>query len=186
MTTLCAVLMGILLWGVGTLWVRERWACGSLEAAIFLCTAWLLMRIVLRGRGATAALLPGVLLAMGFWGMVQLAAGWSVAPADTADAILYWAAAGCLAWLGMEACAERESRRQFLKALLLAGTTVCVLGLIQLFTSTGRVFWVFASGYDSEVIGSLFRAIILRLSWNCCCPWRWRCVSGSENMAGCS
>ena len=28
-----------------------------------------------------------------------------------------------------------------------------LLGLIQLFTSAGRVFWLFPSGYDTEVIG---------------------------------
>lgn len=147
--TLAQILTGILVYGVATLWVRERWACTSLETAIFLCTACML----LRRRSAAGAVVPGLVAVMGFWGIGQAAAGWSVVPADTADAALYWLSAACLAWLGMEACTLREPRRAFLKTLLAAGATICLLGVVQLFTSSGRIFWLFPSGYESGVIG---------------------------------
>jgi O-antigen ligase len=90
---------------------------------------------------------------MCLWGGGQLAAHSTVVPAETADAVLYWLAATCLAWMGMEACSSREDRQDFLKIALAVGSTICLLGLVQLFTSHGRVFWLFPSGYGSEVIG---------------------------------
>ena len=87
------------------------------------------------------------------WACVQLAAHWSVVSADTADAVLYWLTATCLVWLGMQANAVREDRKKFLQMALSLGSAVCLLGLVQLFTSPGRIFWLFSSGYDSGVAG---------------------------------
>jgi hypothetical protein len=55
--------------------------------------------------------------------------------------------------LGQQACAAREDRRLFLKSALVVGSVVALAGVVQLFTSDGRVFWLFASGYSSQVIG---------------------------------
>ncbi len=87
------------------------------------------------------------------WGIMQLAARWSVVRSATVGAVLYWLAAGCLAWLGWEVTQTRSERLSFLRGALVAGSVVCLLGLVQLFTSDGRVFWMFSSGYETDVIG---------------------------------
>jgi O-antigen ligase len=123
------------------------------ELLVFLCTGLFLVLVALRKQPVVAAKTPVVITAMCCWGAVQLAAHWTVVPADTADAVLYWLAAACFAWLGLEVCASREGRLVFLKLALTGGAVICILGLVQLFTSDGRVFWWFPSGYDSGVIG---------------------------------
>lgn len=148
------ILVGILIFAVSTLWVRERWALSCLEGGTFLASAWLLLPIALRWRAAACgSTLPLILVGMGLWGVVQLAARWTAVASATSEAVLYWLAAASLVWLGQVAGDTREKRLRCLKAALTAGSAVCLLGLIQLFTSDGRVFWLFPSGYDSEVIG---------------------------------
>jgi len=90
---------------------------------------------------------------MCLWGVAQLAAHWTVVKAETQDAILYWLAALCLVWLGTAACGSWRMLQAFLKAVLVAGSVICVLGLLQLFTSNGRVFWLFPTGVESGVVG---------------------------------
>jgi O-antigen ligase len=152
-TSLRTALVGILFYGVATLWVRNRWAICVLEVAVLLCATWLLTRVCLRQTRAACGAVPALLGCMCLWGGGQLAIHSTVVPAETADAVLYWLVATCLAWMGLQACSDREDRQRFLKLALAVGSAVCLLGLVQLFTSRGRVFWLFPSGYDSEVIG---------------------------------
>jgi O-antigen ligase len=147
------ILLAILTYSVSTVWVKDRWALSVLEAAVFLCAAWVSLGVARRQQPAATGILPLLLALMCVWGVLQLAARWSVVAADTAGAVLYWLAAACLVWLGEQVCAFRQERRPFLKALLTVGSIVSVFGTMQLFTSGGRVFWLFPSGYDSLVIG---------------------------------
>jgi hypothetical protein len=147
------ILLGILTYGVLTLWVRERWALSGLEAAIFVCSAARFGALALRKQPATLGWAPILLTAVCVWGVLQLAERWTASAYDTSDAILYWFSAGCLVWLGQQACAAREDRRLFLKGALIAGSVVALAGIVQLFTSEGRVFWLFSSGYTTSVIG---------------------------------
>jgi len=136
-----------------TVWVHERWALSGLEAAVFICSGVRLIAMLCDKQRAGVGLAPVLLAAVCLWGVVQLVLGWTVAPYDTTDAILYWLAAVCFAWLGQQACAKREDRRLFLKGALFVGSAIGLIGIVQLFTSDGRVFWLFPSGYDSSVIG---------------------------------
>jgi O-antigen ligase len=153
MTSLRPILAGILLYAVVTLWVRERWAACGVEAAAFLCAAWVLARVAWRRQRVVGGVAPALFTGMCLWGVAQLAAHWTVVPGDTADAVRYWLAAACFTWLGLQSCAVREERQAFLKVVLASGSTVCLLGLVQFFTSDGRVFWLFPSGYESGVVG---------------------------------
>ncbi len=120
---------------------------------MFLCTTWLLAGVVLWSRPVAGGAVPALLGCMCLWGGVQIATHSTFVLAETADAVLYWLAATCLAWMGLEACSSLENRQAFLRLALAVGSAVCLLGLVQLFTSRGRVFWLFPSGYESEVIG---------------------------------
>ncbi len=146
-------LVGILLYSVATVWVRERWAVSSLEMASFLCAVWVLARDAGRRNFPSIGAVPALLFGMAAWASIQHWRHWTAVPAETLDATLYWLAAGGLAWLAMVVCSDPGDRVRFLELLLWTGATVCLAGLVQLFTSPGRVFWLFPSGFDSEVIG---------------------------------
>jgi O-antigen ligase len=147
------ILLGLLVFGVATLWIRERWALSALEAAVFCCSAARVAGILLRRQSAVIGWVPVFLAAVCLWGVLQLVEHWTVSPSDTVDAVLYWCAAVCFVWLGRQACATREDCRLFLEGALLTGSVICLAGIVQLFTSDGLVFWLFPSGYVSSVIG---------------------------------
>ena len=104
-----------LLWfGVATIWVEGRWAVSVLEAGTFLLTAV----TVLRNRSRAIPHWTVVCLAsVAAWGLAQIALRWTVAPAQTEWAILYWLAAAGLAALG----ALIRDREYFLNGLLWFG-----------------------------------------------------------------
>ncbi len=144
------ILVAILAFSIGTVWVRGGWAVSALQLAAFACAAILVCRPA--GRKAHGLFLVPF-AGMCLWGTVQLAAHWTVVPAPTGDAVLYWLTACAVAWLGYHACLVREERRRFLNAALAVGSVVALLSVVQLFTSPGRVFWLFESGYTTQVIG---------------------------------
>ena len=109
------------------------------------------------------------------WSAIQLAACWTVVRSDTFEAWLYWLTAACLVLVGRNACHEPGERERFLREALLAGSLLCFLGILQMFTSGGRIFWLFASGYEAQVIGPLSTLTITLHSSNCLClsPCGW-------------
>src|SRR5271170_1412905 len=104
------LLLAILIYGVLSIWVTGRWTLSGLEAAVFLCAIWLALRTVWGKVGASVGVLPLLVAAMCFWGLLQLMAGWTVVAADTAEAVRYWLAAACLVWLGHQEFAQRQAR----------------------------------------------------------------------------
>jgi hypothetical protein len=144
------ILVAILAYSACTVWVRQAWAASALQLAVFACAAILVCRPA--GRKAHGLFLVPF-AGMCLWGTVQLAAHWTVVPAQTADAVLYWLTTCAVAWMGYQACLARKDRRRFLNAALAVGSVVALLSVVQLFTSPGRVFWLFESGYTTQVIG---------------------------------
>lgn len=151
--TLPRTLVVILVYAAATVWVTERWALSILEVSAFLWAATVALWIAFGKQSlvGTVALLP--VAGMGLWGVVQLALHWTVVKAETQDAILYWLAAACLVWLGLAACASPRLLQAFLKAVLVTGSVICILGLLQQFTVAGHIFWLFPSGHESRVVG---------------------------------
>ncbi|HXA51767.1 MAG TPA: hypothetical protein VNV86_15730, partial [Candidatus Acidoferrum sp.] len=136
----------ILIFSVSTVWVPARWALSAAQAMCFVAVAVAACRSECR---VTWLTIP--FAGMACWAWVQRIAGWTEVPAATADAGWYWLTAACLAWLGYRACGE--DRRRFLVGFLVAGSAVALLGIVQLYTSGNKIFWLFPSGYDSMVIG---------------------------------
>ena len=142
-----AALALLLFYGVLTLWVRERWALGLLQAGAFLLgmvwTAWWAFgKVTFRG---SYLLLPfaGAVA----WGLCQLLLRTTVYRFDTWEAVLFWGTILVLVFLSLQTLREAAVRRAFLRALLYFGFAMSVLGTTQYFTSGGKVFWLFPSGY---------------------------------------
>jgi len=148
-----AAVAALLFYGMVTLWVPARWALSSWQVGIFvLALAWAVI-FALRPFPLTwhPALVLVVLPAV--WGLVQLAAGRTVYRWATANSVLEWAADAVLFFLAFQFSAEDNLRRRFLEAVLYFGFALCVVSTVQMFTSGGKIFWVFPSGYTDFVLG---------------------------------
>jgi O-antigen ligase len=150
-------LAALLFFGVLTLWVRERWALSLLQAGTFLAgmvwiAAWGLGRAALRG---SLLLLPFASAAV--WGLLQLALGTTVYRFDTWNAVLFWTTALVLVFISLQALARREERRSFLRLLVYFGFGLSVLATAQYFTSAGKIFWIFPSGYPDALGPFVYR-----------------------------
>ncbi len=138
----------LLVWGVLTLWMRERWPRTVLEVGLFALAAAFLLASPPRWSWSQALLL----LAAG-WPAVQLAAGWTVYPHATLEAALFWAAAASACLAAGRILADRETAERFRRGMGWFGIGLAVLATLQLYTSHGRVFWLFDSGYSDNVLG---------------------------------
>jgi hypothetical protein len=137
-----------LLWfGIATIWVEGRWAVSALGVGTFLLSAV----TVLRNRWKV---IPhwtvGCLATVAAWGMVQIALRWTVAPAQTEWAILYWMAAACFAALGTLI----RDREHFLNGLLWFGAVTSILTLAQLYTSKGQILWFIPTHEQDRIFGT--------------------------------
>ena len=146
-----AALALLLFYGVLTLWVRERWAlslfqAGALLLGIFWAFGWGVG--CLRARGSLL-LLP--LAAATAWGLFQLALRSTVYRFDTWNSVLFWLSGLVLVFLSAQVLENERTRHRFLRALLYFGFAVSVLATTQYFTSRGKVFWLFPSGYPDAL-----------------------------------
>jgi O-antigen ligase len=150
-------LAALLFFGVLTLWVRERWALSLLQAGTFLAgmvwiAAWGLGRATLRG---SFLLIP--FAAAAAWGLLQLALGTTVYHFDTWNAVLFWTTALVLVFVSLQALGRQAGRQSFLRLLVYFGFGLSVLATTQYFTSGGKVFWVFPSGYPDALGPFVYR-----------------------------
>jgi O-antigen ligase len=152
-----AVLALLLFFGVLTLWVPERWALSLFQAGTFLlgivwAARWALRPFPLRG---SFLLIPfgGALV----WGLLQLLLQTTVYRFDTWNAVLFWITAFVLVFLSSQALAAAPVRQAFLRVLLYFGFAMSVLATTQYFTSTGKVFWLFPSGYPDALGPFIYR-----------------------------
>jgi hypothetical protein len=146
-------LAAVLAFGILTLWVRERWAVAAFELAIYAVTLlWLWLDAAL-GRTLRLGVAWFALAVPPAWGALQLAAGWTVLPWFTVEAIAAWLAALCAALLGAQAANSERLRRNLENALLIFAALIGIVALLQVLSGTGRAFWLFETGFDSDVLG---------------------------------
>jgi O-antigen ligase len=134
-------------------WVPARWAVSLLETGAFSLAALWVVQWILRGGRPRAGwpLIP--LAAAPLWGLAQLAAGHSVYRHATWNAVLGWMANLALFFLALQVFADAGVRRRFLGATAWFALAVSVVATLQLFTSEGRVFWIFPVSVESPVAG---------------------------------
>jgi O-antigen ligase len=151
-------LLSLLVFGVVTVWVPARWARSVLEGTAFLLAAAHIAWCARTGRWPRVCFPLAAILGVCCWAGAQLCFGWTAVEASTTDALLYWLAAACLVWLGCEACRLRAERIAFFQSAVAVGAGICFAGIVQLYTSMGKVFWIFPSGYDTGVTGPFVSA----------------------------
>ena len=139
----------LLFFGILTLWIQELWAWGLFQVGITVLAAIrLFQRTPVRLR--TAAL---PLAGAAMWPLVQLYAEQTLGRGQTWTASLNWSTHLLVFVLAFDIFADPEARTWFLKTASLAACLLAVVSVTQKYSSGGNVFWLFPSGYTSDVLG---------------------------------
>jgi O-antigen ligase len=179
---LAAALLVAVFAGLLVMWSPDRWATTVAQAGV-LAVASLWACHLFRDRTALpAGFAPLPLIGILCWGTAQLACGWTVYPWQTSEAMLYWFT-NLLALTVASSLSQDPAIGQLLrKWLFVCGVALCVISVIQNFTSDGRVFWIFPALYRDEVWGpflyrnqyAAFIELLLPVAWV-------RALSGEHN-----
>lgn len=125
------------------MWVPDFWATALPEVLAFLIAGcWLLT--YMRNRESLhwqVVLIP--MAAAALWPLLQLAAGTTIYRWSTSVSLLYWSAGAAIVFSGLQTFADNEVRQWYLRALVLAGLAIAIISPLQLFTSQGKIFWLF-------------------------------------------
>jgi len=142
-----AVILGF---GILTLWVPARWALSVFQVALFALAA---VRIV-RRRTLALPFAGWMIAGAAGWGVLQVAAGWSVDRVATLDAALSWVTNLVVFMLAADLYRSRERRELFLRVTLIFTGVLAVISIFTFLTSpAGKVFWIFDSGSESRTLG---------------------------------
>jgi O-antigen ligase len=140
-------LAALLIAGILTCWAPGFWPVALIQTGAFAMTAaWIARAMITRNRvHSTWALLATAAVAL--WAAAQLASHGTVYSFETGKAVLYWSANAAVFFVAMQICVSPQMRNRFLHALLWFGFVLSLVVVLQYFTSGGKVFWIFPTGY---------------------------------------
>jgi hypothetical protein len=145
------VLAGLFAFAILTLWVPAVWPVSVFQVGCFAlcgCALW--------SRPPTRIPYPAFPIAFAvLWGLVQLVFGFTAYPFDTQTAMVRWTTFLAVFILGFSLFADSAVRRWFRAAMLWFAFVVSVWATLQTFTSGGKVFWLFPTGYTTDVMGPI-------------------------------
>jgi hypothetical protein len=138
----------LLIYATGTVFVRAAWALQSFQIGIFALLGVYLIAGIHRGKEQIAQEWPALLVYfIPLWGLMQVLAHTTSSTFETRAAVLRWGALAGVFFLTQVAARDGTARRNILSAFLVFATAMAVLCMTQLFTSDGKVLWIFDSGY---------------------------------------
>ena len=138
----------LLVFSTATVFVRDAWALQSFQIGVFALLAVYLVAGIRRGPEHIAGgLAPWLVYLIPLWGLIQILAHTTASSVETREAVLRWGALAGVFFLTQTVARTRTARRDILSAFLIFATAMAVLCLTQLFTSEGKVLWIFPTGY---------------------------------------
>jgi hypothetical protein len=139
--------------GILTLFVTDRWPVSILEAGLLVQAATLLAWAAVRDTPLHwhPVLLPVACTAL--WSALQSKIGLSAAPWLTGEKSLEYATTFAAVVLIAQAANDPVWRRRLVNGLLVFGTLLATVSLLQLVTSQGKAYWSFETGYTDLVLG---------------------------------
>ncbi|HYW44007.1 MAG TPA: O-antigen ligase family protein [Bryobacteraceae bacterium] len=143
------ILAAALSYALLTMWVEERWAWSLFQVGVFVLAGWRVARP--HRRSIPLALAP--LAAAALWPPLQLALGASISPGPTWDAALNWFTFLVVFALSCDLLSRAAPRRGFLGAVVLFGMFLAAVATTQKYSSGGKIFWLFPSGFPDDVLG---------------------------------
>jgi O-antigen ligase len=142
-----ACLFLVLAYCTATVFVKAAWALQSFQIGIFALLAVYALWGIRRGKEQIAGgLTPLLVYLIPVVGLVQILAHTTASSMETRQAVLQWGALVGVFFLVQIASSSQAARRNLLSAFLIFATAMAVLCLAQLFTSEGRVLWIFPTG----------------------------------------
>jgi O-antigen ligase len=133
-----ALLYAMLTASILTSWIPARWPTSILEVGSFLLAlVWMVKFAITGERPRFAAVLAPVAFIV-TWGSLQLAFHWTVASSETVRATLGWASNLAILFIGLQIFDPPTLRKRFLRGLLWFAFLVCIVAIVQRFTSTGK------------------------------------------------
>jgi len=153
MTRAVAVLAVLLSYAVLAIWIDQRWAWSLAQVAVFASIAGWAGGQLRHPSPVRGSLWLAPLCAAPVWALLQLATGRTVYRWATWNAALNWATWLALFFLALQLFQRSAARHWFLRFALYFGAALSVLSTVQMFTSGGKIFWIFPSGYTDDVLG---------------------------------
>jgi len=147
------VLAVILFWVVLTTWVTALWCFGLAETGVLALGAGWGIRLSVRPCSVQTSPILIPLAGTVVIGLVQLATAHTANRWETWNAVLRWAVYLTAFFLASQIGATEEVLRPFRRALLYFGFVLSFVAVLQFFTSQGKIFWLFDSGYLDNVTG---------------------------------
>ena len=142
-----ACLFLLLIFTTATVFVRDAWALQAFQIGVFALLAIYLLAGIGRGKEYIASgVAPWLVYLIPAWGVVQLVAHTTASSVETRGAVLRWGALAGVFFLTQTVARTQKARRNILSAFLIFATAMAVLCLAQLFTSEGKVLWIFPTG----------------------------------------
>lgn len=134
-------LLGLLVFGLFTLWVETAWMWAIEQVGVFLLTAWCLLAGL---KKLAPAMLPlaGVVFLCG----VQLVTYTTVDRWETTTQLYTWLAWLAACWVSYASLTDEGETETFLERVQIVGVAIAVLAILHRTTSHGKVFWVFETG----------------------------------------
>lgn len=146
--TVGVCLFALLAYCTATIFVRAAWPLQSFQIGIFALLAGYLLIGVRQGKECVAkGVVPLLVYFIPVWGLIQIFAHTTTSTIETREAALRWGALAAVFFLVQTVARTSRACEIVLQAYLCFATAVAVLCLTQLFTSAGRVLWVFPTGY---------------------------------------
>ncbi len=135
------------------MWNPSFWSIAIPEVGSFcVAAAWLIVAIV-RGRPLRSAFVLFALIAGTLWSAMQLATGVTIYRWATSLATLYWATGAAVVFIALQIFGDEGIRRFYLRALVITGFVFAIVAPLQLFTSDGKIFWMFDVKYSNIAMG---------------------------------
>lgn len=142
----CLLLM--LAYCTTTVFQKDAWELQSFQIGIYLLLAAVLLLGIRRGDEQLAGgAISWIVYLIPLWGLVQIVMHTTASSFETRQAVLRWGALAGVFYLTQSVARTKTARRNILSAFLIFATAMAVLCLAQLFTSEGRILWIFPSGY---------------------------------------
>jgi hypothetical protein len=138
----------LLIHGTATVFVRQAWALQTFQIGVFVLLGVYMVAGIRRGNEQSARDWPAYFVYfVPLWGLMQIITHTTSSVFETRAAVLRWGALAGIFFLTQVVAKTRVARRNLLSAFLVFATVMAVLCLTQLFTSQGKVLWIFDSGY---------------------------------------
>jgi O-antigen ligase len=151
--TFAALFAALLMYAILTIWVADSWAWASFQAALFVLAGVWTAAALCRNRRIRGSLMLVPLAGVLVWGLGQAALGHTIYRWASWTSLLTWTTWSAAFFLALQVSSDRDVRQWFLRAAAVFGFALSIVATLQLYTSGGRIFWLFPSDYKEFVLG---------------------------------